>query len=58
MPNKGLAECPCVRKRCPRFGKCDECVRHHLTHKRYPLPYCKRKRHGKNSMEPAAPETV
>jgi hypothetical protein len=34
--------CPCVRKKCERYGKCNECIAHHKTHKKYPEPYCKR----------------
>jgi 2,3-bisphosphoglycerate-dependent phosphoglycerate mutase len=40
----GLEKCSCVRVRCERYGKCDECIEHHKTHKRYPLPYCQRKK--------------
>ena len=39
----GLEKCSCVRVRCERYGKCEECINHHKTHKRYPLPYCQRK---------------
>ena len=39
----GLEKCSCVRVRCERYGKCEECINHHKTHKRYPLPYCTRK---------------
>jgi len=38
----GTDRCPCVRKKCERFGKCDECIAHHKTHTKYPEPYCKR----------------
>ena len=34
--------CPCVRKKCSRFGKCEECREHHLKHKKYRVPYCER----------------
>lgn len=34
--------CPCVRKKCERYGKCNECIEHHKTHKKYPTPYCER----------------
>ena len=39
----GTEQCPCVRKKCERYGKCEECIEHHKTHKKYPLPYCQRK---------------
>jgi hypothetical protein len=39
----GTEKCPCVRKKCERYGKCEECIEHHKTHKKYPLPYCQRK---------------
>ncbi len=39
----GSEQCPCVRKKCERYGKCEECIEHHKTHKKYPLPYCQRK---------------
>lgn len=38
----GLEICSCKRKKCERFGDCTACISHHKTHKRYPLPYCKR----------------
>ena len=43
MLESGTDQCPCVRKKCERFGKCEECIAHHKTHKKYPLPYCTRK---------------
>ena len=39
----GTEQCPCVIKKCERFGKCEECIEHHKTHKKYPTPYCIRK---------------
>ena len=39
----GMEQCPCVRKKCERFGNCEECVAHHKTHKKYKEPYCIRK---------------
>ncbi|HHW23642.1 MAG TPA: hypothetical protein GXX26_12320 [Clostridiaceae bacterium] len=54
MADKSVPECPCVRKSCPRFGKCDECTRHHLTHKRYPLPYCRRESRRRSKKDPSA----
>jgi hypothetical protein len=38
----GADRCPCVRKKCERYGKCEECIAHHKTHKKYPEAYCKR----------------
>lgn len=37
----GTTQCPCKRVKCPRHGKCTECMEHHSTKKR--PPYCKRK---------------
>ena len=33
-------DCPCPKKKCPRFGKCKECIEYHK--KRNQLPYCER----------------
>lgn len=41
MLENGLEACTCKRTRCERFGKCEECVRHHEEHSKHP-PYCKR----------------
>jgi len=38
-----LKVCPCKKKDCERFGKCEECINHHNMHKKY-APYCMRKR--------------
>jgi hypothetical protein len=49
MLENGLDVCPCVRKRCERYGKCAECTAYHTTKsKRYPQPYCKRERKEKS----------
>jgi len=37
-------ECCCIRKNCIRHGKCEECIEYHRTSKKYPEPYCERKR--------------
>jgi hypothetical protein len=39
----GTDRCPCVRKKCERYGKCEECIEHHKHHKKYSQPYCIRK---------------
>jgi hypothetical protein len=33
--------CPCPKKECPRYEKCDECRNNH--YKKNKLPYCERK---------------
>ena len=33
--------CPCVRKKCERHGKCDLCRKHHSLCKKYPV-YCEK----------------
>ena len=43
MLESGTEQCPCARKKCERYGKCEECIERHKTHKKYPLPYCQRK---------------
>ncbi|NLT15023.1 MAG: hypothetical protein GXY05_11845 [Clostridiales bacterium] len=54
MLQNGLDRCPCVRKRCERYGKCAECIEYHTTKsKKYPEPYCKRERKVKKaSLQP------
>lgn len=42
MLENGLSECPCIKKKCARHGKCSECMEYHRLNKRHP-PYCKRK---------------
>jgi hypothetical protein len=42
MLENGLEICSCKRTKCPRHGKCDECIEYHKNNKRYP-PYCMRK---------------
>lgn len=32
--------CPCKKKNCPRYKKCDECKQYH--YERGGLPYCER----------------
>lgn len=53
MLENGSDRCTCKRKSCVRFGNCEECIKHHAIHKRYPLPYCKRKgkETNKNSVD-------
>lgn len=43
MLKEGIEKCPCVRKRCERYGDCERCIEHHKDHKKYPGPYCERK---------------
>lgn len=31
--------CPCKRKNCEWYGRCEECRAHHEVDRRYP-PYC------------------
>ncbi len=38
----GLEKCNCIKKNCPRHGKCSECLEHH-SNSRY-VPYCKREK--------------
>ncbi len=45
----GSDTCPCVIKKCVRYGNCAECIEHHKTHKKYPEPYCKRPRKEKKA---------
>ena len=45
----GSDSCPCVIKKCVRYGKCEECIEHHKTHKKYPEPYCMRLRKEKKA---------
>lgn len=40
MLYNGKELCNCIKKDCPRHGKCDECVEFHKTNKRE--PYCMR----------------
>jgi hypothetical protein len=49
MLENGSEKCSCVRKKCERFGDCAACIEHHKTHKRYKLPYCKRKARDKRT---------
>ncbi len=49
MLKNGLEVCTCKKHKCERFGKCDECIEFHKTHKRYPLPQCMRKKKQKNN---------
>ncbi len=32
--------CPCKKKKCERYKKCDECKAHHVA--KGGLPYCER----------------
>ncbi|WP_176718780.1 MULTISPECIES: hypothetical protein [Caloranaerobacter] len=36
--------CPCPKKKCERFGKCEECREFHKKKNR--LPYCERPKRG------------
>ena len=36
--------CPCVRKKCERHGKCDECRKHHAEAKQQRPVYCEKKK--------------
>lgn len=36
MLENGLEICSCKRTKCPRHGKCDECIEYHKNNKRYP----------------------
>lgn len=47
MLENGLEICSCKRTKCPRHGKCDECIEYHKENKRYP-PQCKRKTNKKS----------
>lgn len=46
MLENGLEGCNCKKKKCERYGKCNECIAYHKTNKRYTEPYCKRKSAG------------
>ncbi len=35
-------QCPCKWKSCKRRGRCDECIAHHRTHPKHPLPFCQK----------------
>jgi hypothetical protein len=35
-------KCTCRWLKCKRHGKCDECIAHHINHKKYPQPFCMR----------------
>ncbi|MEG2929285.1 MAG: hypothetical protein RR846_07015 [Oscillospiraceae bacterium] len=35
-------KCNCTNEKCPRHGKCDECVEFHKASKEKPLPFCQR----------------
>ena len=41
MLENGSDKCNCKRKQCVRHGKYSECIEHHKSYKRFPLPYCK-----------------
>jgi HEPN domain-containing protein len=51
----GTDSCPCVIRKCARFAKCEECIEHHKTHKKYPEAYCKRPRKEKKSKATVVP---
>lgn len=42
MLENGTDICNCKKKKCERFGKCNECIEYHKNSKR--LPYCKREK--------------
>jgi hypothetical protein len=50
------AQCPCRKKRCPRFGDCAACRRHHGENPKQGLPYCQRKRGRAARMEAQKPD--
>jgi hypothetical protein len=48
MLENGLEECNCRKKKCERYGKCEECIAYHKSNKYHALPYCKRKGNKKS----------
>lgn len=44
MLENGSDICSCKKKKCERFGKCNECIEYHSNSKSRPLPYCKRQK--------------
>ncbi|HEX3029491.1 MAG TPA: radical SAM protein, partial [Clostridia bacterium] len=40
MLENGQTECNCKKKKCVRYGDCEECIKHHKNSNR--PPYCKR----------------
>lgn len=43
MFEDGLKKCTCKKKKCERYGKCEECIAYHKENVNRGLPYCKRK---------------
>lgn len=37
--------CPCKKKKCERYGNCDECRKHHAESKRQRPVACEKKKH-------------
>ena len=47
MLKNGKEKCTCKWTKCKRYGKCEECIRHHRKSEKYPVPFCMRKRKSK-----------
>ena len=42
--------CPCKKKKCERYGKCDECRKYHAELKRQRPVACEKEIRGRNKL--------